>query len=551
MQQDNLIKFLEESFRKNRDLPAMTDYFTGTTFTYYTMALEVAKLHLLFDECGLKDDDKVALIGRNNPHWIIVYLAVITYGSVIVPIMQDFGSNDINHIVNHSGAKFLFLGEPFWDIIETDRAPKLKAVFSLSDFKCLHERDGERLTNFQRNILRHYNTKYPKGFLTKNIAYDAPVLSKVAMICYTSGTTGFSKGVMLTIGNLTSNVEYILSKKLYSRGSNLLGMLPMGHIYGLVFDLLAPLSAGTHITLLGGMPSVKVLTKAMQSVHPNIVCVVPNVLENIVRREIISRLKTGAVKFASMILGEQAIDPAARKMLMYIFGGEATHVIIGGASLNQEIEQYLRHIKFPFSVIYGMTECASLISFATPEEFVQGSCGRIVDRVEVTIDSPEPENISGEILVRGDNVMSGYYKDKPGTKNTIDHEEWLHTGDVGTMRSDGTLFIRGRMETRIELPDGNIIYPEEIESRLNVMNCVMESIIVRHNEKLVALVVPDYEQADSLGKGLSGIREVMAENMETLNSSLDEFCHVSDIVLYPVEFEKTPKMTIKRYIYTK
>lgn len=551
MQQDNLIKFLEESFRKNRDLPAMTDYFTGTTFTYYTMALEVAKLHLLFDECGLKDDDKVALIGRNNPHWIIVYLAVITYGSVIVPIMQDFGSNDINHIVNHSGAKFLFLGEPFWDIIETDRAPKLKAVFSLSDFKCLHERDGERLTNFQRNILRHYNTKYPKGFLTKNIAYDAPVLSKVAMICYTSGTTGFSKGVMLTIGNLTSNVEYILSKKLYSRGSNLLGMLPMGHIYGLVFDLLAPLSAGTHITLLGGMPSVKVLTKAMQSVHPNIVCVVPNVLENIVRREIISRLKTGAVKFASMILGEQAIDPAARKMLMYIFGGEATHIIIGGASLNQEIEQYLRHIKFPFSVIYGMTECASLISFATPEEFVQGSCGRIVDRVEVTIDSPEPENISGEILVRGDNVMSGYYKDKPGTKNTIDHEEWLHTGDVGTMRSDGTLFIRGRMETRIELPDGNIIYPEEIESRLNVMNCVMESIIVRHNEKLVALVVPDYEQADSLGKGLSGIREVMAENMETLNSSLDEFCHVSDIVLYPVEFEKTPKMTIKRYIYTK
>lgn len=551
MQQDNLIKFLEESFRKNRDLPAMTDYFTGTTFTYYTMALEVAKLHLLFDEYGLKDDDKVALIGRNNPHWIIVYLAVITYGSVIVPIMQDFGSNDINHIVNHSGAKFLFLGEPFWDIIETGRAPKLKAVFSLSDFKCLYERDGDRLTNFQRNILRHYNTKYPKGFLTKNIAYDAPVLSKVAMICYTSGTTGFSKGVMLTIGNLTSNVEYILSKKLYSRGSNLLGMLPMGHIYGLVFDLLAPLSAGTHITLLGGMPSVKVLTKAMQSVHPNIVCLVPSVLENIVRREIISRLKTGAVKFASRILGEQAIDPAARKMLMYIFGGEATHVIIGGASLNQEIEQYLRHIKFPFSVIYGMTECASLISFATPEEFVQGSCGRIADRVEVTIDSPEPENISGEILVRGDNVMSGYYKDKPGTKNTIDHEEWLHTGDVGTMRSDGTLFIRGRMETRIELPDGNIIYPEEIESRLNVMNCVMESIIVRHNEKLVALVVPDYEQADSLGKGLSGIREVMAENMETLNSSLDEFCRVSDIVLYPVEFEKTPKMTIKRYIYTK
>lgn len=552
MLQDNLIKFFEESFRNHKDAPAITDYFTSEVFSYYTMAREVAKLHLLFDECGLKKDDKVALVGRNNPRWVITYIAVVTYGSVIVPIMQDFDANDINHIVNHSHAKLLFLSDPFWDIIETERISKLKAIFSLSDFRCLYERDGEKITDFQRNTLRHYNARYPKGFQAQDIAYEAPAVKKVAMICYTSGTTGFSKGVMLTVGNLTSNVQYILDRKIYGRGVRTLGLLPLGHIYGMVLDMLAPLSAGAHITLLGRIPPVKVLVTALQGVHPHVICAVPGVIEKIVGKEVLARLHPGAVKIASFIPGVNAIlDPAVRKLLMYTFGGEITHVVVGGAPLSREIEKFLTQVKFPFTVCYGMTECAPLISYASPESFVSGSCGRIVDRMEARIDSTDPQRIPGEIMVRGEHVMSGYYKDKKDTAHVLDADEWLHTGDVGTLRSDGTLFICGRMDTRIELSDGGIVYPEEMESLLNVANCVMESLVTLRSGKLVALVVPDYEQADALGIGMSGIRDAMHENMVQLNASLDPDKQLAEIVLYPSEFEKTPKMSIRRYIYAK
>lgn len=552
MLQDNIIKFFEESFRDNRNAPAITDYFTSEVFTYYTMAREIAKLHLLFDEFGLKEDDKVSIVGRNNPRWAIAYLAVVTYGSVAVPIMQDFDANDINHILNHSHSKLLFLSDAFWDIIETDNAPRLRAVFSLSDFRCIYEREGDKLTCFQRNILRHYNSRYPRGFSTADIAYEAPALKKAAMICYTSGTTGFSKGVIVTVGNLTSNVQFVLAKKMFRRGVRNLGILPLGHIFGLVLDMLAPLAAGAHITLMGRTPSVKVLVKALQGVHPHVVCMVPAIMEKIVRREVLDLMNTGAARLAAHIPGVNAImEPTARKMLMHIFGGEIEQVVIGGAPLNREIEKFLAEVKFPFSVGYGMTECAPLISYSPASEFVPGSCGRIADRMEARVESEDPTKIPGEILVRGDNVMEGYYKDKKDTARAIDRDEWLHTGDIGTVSKEGVVFLRGRMETRIVLPEGETVYPEEIESVLNVMDGVMESLVTLRNGKLAALVVPDYEQADALGIGMNGIKDLMQYNMEKLNASLPQGQRLQEIVLYPSEFEKTPKMSIRRYIYSK
>lgn len=552
MLQDNIIKFFEESFRENRDAPAITDYFTGEVFTYYTMAREIARLHLLFDEFGLKGDDKVAILGRNNPRWVISYLATVTYGSVAVPIMQDFDANDINHILNHSGSKLLFLSDSFWDIVESDNAPKLKAAFSLSDFRCIYEREGDKLASFQRNILRHYNSRYPRGFSTGDILYEAPALKKAATICYTSGTTGFSKGAILTVGNLTSNVEFVLSTGLFGRGVRNLSLLPLGHIFGLILDMAAPLAAGTHITLMGKTPSIKVLLQALQGVHPHVVCMVPHLMEKIARREVLDRLNTGAARIATSIPGVNTlVEPAARKMLIHLFGGEIKQVIVGGAPLNREIEKFLVKIKFPFTVGYGMTECAPLISYSPATEFIPGSCGRTVARMEAKVESPDPEKIPGEILVRGDNVMEGYFRDKKDTARTIDRDEWLHTGDIGTISREGTVFLRGRMETRILLPDGGAVYPEETESILNVLPGVMESLVTLRDGKLVALVVPDYEQADEFGIGMAGIREMMKENLATLNAAIDGSERISEIILYPSEFEKTPKMSIRRYIYAK
>ena len=551
MLQDNLIKFFEESFKEHSDAPAITDYFTSEVFTYYTLAQEVAKLHMLFDACGLKEDDKVAVVGRNNPRWAAVCIATLTYGSTVVPIMQDFDANDINHIIAHSHARLLFLSDIFWDIVEPDSARRVKAAFSLSDFRCLYERDGEKLTAFQRDILRHFNARYPKGFLPADISYEAPALKHVAAICYTSGTTGFSKGVMLTVGNLTANVSYTLSRKLFGRGVRTLGMLPLGHIYGFVLDMLAPLAAGSHITLLGHIPSAKVLNKELQGVHPHVVCTVPRILEQLTRKEVLERMQTGAVRLASLVPAMNSlIEPAARKILTHAFGGEIRLVIVGGAPLNREIEHFLLRIRFPFTVGYGMTECGPLISHSAPEEFAAGSCGRIVSRMEVRIASSDAAKIPGEILVRGDHVMAGYFRDKRSTACAIDREEWLHTGDMGTLEGD-VLRVRGRLESRITLPDGREVYPEEIESRLNVMDGIMESLVAMHEGRLVAFVVPDYEQADHLGIGMNGIREMIDANLAALNASLGDAPHIEAIILYPSEFEKTPKMSIRRYLYVK
>lgn len=550
MLKDNLIRMYVESFRSHRELPALTDYFKSETFSYYEMAKEIAKLHMLFSKAGLKKGERVALIGRNNPRWVISYIATITYGAVIVPIMQDFGANDINHIINHSEAKLLFAGDIHWDLVDEKQISNVKAVFSLTDFSCISERYSSELTRYQSNILSHYRTAYPKGFTVNDIVYDEISNESVVLISYTSGTTGFSKGVMLTVGNLTANVRFALERKFHSEGSRVLCLLPLAHVYGCAFDMLTPLAAGSHITLLGNMPSPKILTQALDEVKPNLVCIVPAVMEKMVYRQIFPFLEKKAMKLATKIpVADNVIYSTIRKRLIASFGGQITEINMGGAYLNPDVAEFLSMIKFPFTVGYGMTECAPLISYTPCEEYKVGSCGKILPGMEVRIDSPDPANVPGEILVRGSHVMAGYYKDDKATVDAMDQDGWFRTQDIGTVEPDGTIYIYGRQSAVLTI-NNKRIYPESIESKLNVMPCVMESLVVERNGKLVALVVPDYEQADAMELSIAGLPEIMHKNLSTLNSLVTPDEQVSDIILYPEEFEKTPKKSIKRYIYT-
>ncbi len=551
MLQENLIKIYENSFRDNRELPALTDYFKQETFSYYEMAREIAKLHLLFSECRIKQGDKIALIGRNNPRWCIAYIATITYGAVIVPILQDFNANDVNHILVHSESKLLFCGDTFWDVIDENQADDLRAVFSLTDFHCIWERRGSSIAKFQQNILKHYRKRYPHGFGPEDIVYREVANDRVVLLNYTSGTTGYSKGVMLTCNNLTGNVVYGISEKVHYKRSRVLSFLPLAHAYGCAFDMLLPLAVGSHITLLGKMPTPKVLLEAMAEVRPNLICCVPLILEKICRKQIFPQLGQGFMRIALRLpLIDTKIYSTIRKKLVEAFGGEMDQFIVGGAPLNREVEDFLVKIKFPFTVGYGMTECAPLISYAHWTEYKPTSVGRLLYRhMEARIESPDPQNIPGELLVRGEHVMKGYYKNPKATGDVLDEEGWLHTGDMGTMDPDGTIYLRGRSKTMILGPSGQNIYPEEIESKLNNLYCVSESLIVEREGKLVALVYPDREQADADDIPDSDLQEVMNRNLAELNTLVAPYERVASIVIYPNEFEKTPKRSIKRYLY--
>ena len=559
MLQENLIKIYEKSFRENRELPALTDYFKGETFSYYEMAKEVAKLHLLYKKAGIKQGDKIALIGRNNPRWCITYIGTVTYGAVIVPILQDFTPADIIHIVNHSESRLLFLGDNFWDVIEEEQIRQIEAVFSLTDFHVIYERDGKSLTKFQCDILKNYRAKYPRGFSINDIKYPEIPNDKVTLLNYTSGTTGYSKGVMLTVNNLTGNVLFAMTalntqsgQHYFQQGGRTLSFLPLAHAYGCAFDFLAPLSVGGHITLLGKIPSPKILLEAMQVVKPTIICCVPMILEKVYRKQVLPMLEKGPMSIAMKIpLLNTAICTVIRKKLMDAFGGNVSIFIVGGAPMNQETESFLMKIHFPITIGYGMTECAPLISFSPDNEFKAGSCGRYIKQMlEVTIDSPDPQHTAGEILVRGEHVMKGYYKNDKDTQKVLDSEGWLHTGDMATMDADGTLYIRGRSKTMILSGNGQNIYPEEIEDKLNNMYLVLESLIIdTGNGRLRALVVPDYEQADAEGVDKNDLPEIMQNNLQELNAELAAYEKVAEVVLYPTEFEKTPKRSIKRYLY--
>ena len=558
MLQENLIRMYEESFRAHRELPALTDYFKGETFSYYEMAKEIAKLHLFFKKAEIRRGDKIALVGRNNPRWCITYLATITYGAVIVPILQDFAPADIVHIVNHSESRLLFVGDNYWDIIEGDEIARIDAVLSLTDFHVIYERRGKSLGVYMRDMVKNYRAKYKRGFSADDIKYPDIPNDQMVLLNYTSGTTGYSKGVMLTVNNLTGNVLVAKNARntqtgthYFVRGGRTLSFLPLAHAYGCAFDFLSPLAVGGHVTLLGKIPSPKILIEAMQMVKPTVICCVPLILEKIYRKQVLPLLEKGPMSIAMKIpLLNSAIYSAIRKKLIDSFGGEVVIFIVGGAPMNQETEAFLLKIKFPITVGYGMTECAPLISFTTDDLFKAGSCGMYIkEYLDLRIDSPDPEHTAGEIIVRGEHVMKGYYKNDKDTHKVLDEEGWLHTGDMATMDPDGTLYIRGRSKTMILSGNGQNIYPEEIEDKLNNMYLVLESLVLEHNGKLHALVVPDYEQAEREGVDKNDLPQIMENNLKELNTVVAGYEHVAAITIYPTEFEKTPKRSIKRYLY--
>ena len=552
MIEENFIKIYEKSFKENRDLPALTDYNTRETFTYGEVAEQIARLHLLFKYCQIRRGDKIALVGRNTPRWCIAFMATVSYGAIIVPILQDFNANDVQHIVNHSDSVLLFAGDLIWENLEVDKLSQLRATISLVDYTCLDQRDGECITQCLGDMDKLFKKAYPKGFTRDDVRFAELTNDKVILINYTSGTTGFSKGVMLTGNNLGGNVCFGISSKLHFSGSKCLSFLPLAHAYGCAFDLLVPLAVGTHITLLGKIPSPKILLKALEEVKPNLIICVPLILEKIYRKQILPMLNKRPLKWALNVpLLDSRIYGQVRKKLVDAFGGRFEQVIVGGAPLNAEVEAFLHRIKFPFTVGYGMTECGPLISYTHHSEFIPRSSGRILEGyMQVKIDSSDPELIPGEICVRGENVMAGYYKNQEATEKVIDKDGWLHTGDMGTVNNDDTIFIKGRYKTMILGASGQNIYPEEIESKLNNMPFIMESLVIEKDGRLVALVYPDYEAVDDYGIANEDLPVAMEEIRKNLNKEVAPYEQIAKIHLYPTEFEKTPKRSIKRYLYT-
>lgn len=549
---ENFIKIYEKGFKENWERPALTDYNTKESFTYQQIAEEIAKLHILYKHCQIRRGDKIAIVGRNTPRWCIAFMSAITYGAIVVPILQDFNANDIHHIVSHSDSVLLFVGDLIWENLEVDKLNNLRATISLRDYSCLDQRDGECISKCLSEMDINFKNKYPNGFSREDIKYAELSNDKVVLINYTSGTTGFSKGAMLTGNNLAGNTMFGIHSKLHYPGSKCLSFLPLAHAYGCAFDILVPLAVGTHITMLGKIPSPKILLKALEEVKPNLIICVPLILEKIYRKQILPMLNKRALKWAVNIpLLDNQIYAQIRKKLVDAFGGRFEQVIIGGAPLNKEVEAFLYKIKFPFTVGYGMTECGPLISYTHYTEFIPTSAGRILEGyMQVRIDSEDPYNIPGEICVKGENVMKGYYKNQEATDAVLDKDGWLHTGDMGTINKDNTIFIKGRYKTMILGPNGQNIYPEAIEAKLNNMPFILESLVIEKDGKLIALVYPDYEAVDENGISNKDILIAMEEIRKNVNNELAPFENISKIQLYPTEFEKTPKKSIKRYLYT-
>lgn len=554
MHTENLLQIYASSFRQNWELLALTDFGSGATMTYADLSRRIASTHMLFRHCGIKAGDKIALMGRNSISWVETYMATLTYGAVIVPVLQDFNVQDAMHIINHSGSVMLFTNETIFDNMEFEKLPAVKAVFSLDSRKVLaeHPANNHAAEKFIARLPERMRRTYPHGFTSADVEYPDIDESAVAEINYTSGTTGFSKGVMLTLGNLGGNVRFGLESRLHFRGSRNVSFLPLAHAYGCAFDMLVPLAAGTHITLLGKLPTPKLLLKAFAQVRPNLIICVPLILEKIYRNKLRPLLEKGSVRNMLRIPGvNKMIYRKIRNQLVEAFGGEFEEVIVGGAPLNHEVEQFLHRIGFPFTVGYGMTECGPLISYTPWRKFIPGSSGRTLpDIMESRIaDSPDPANVPGEICVRGQNVMTGYYKNPEATEAVIDAEGWLHTGDMGTISHDKTIFIRGRYKTMILSANGQNIYPEEIEAKLNNMPYVAESLIVERGKHLVALVYPDYESMDRDGVSHEKLPDIMEQVRKDLNNAVAPYERVDKIQLIANEFEKTPKRSIKRYLY--
>lgn len=552
MIKENFIKLYENSFKENWALPALTDYGDGNTFSYEELAKQIARIHLLFEKSGVRPGDKVALIGKDCIRWCAVYMATVTYGAVIVPILQDFNPNDMQHIINHSESVLLFVGDRFWDAMDEEKIPGIRAAISLTDYRCLYQKKEENIAEILRDMDSLFAGKYPSGFTAEDIRYVDQDNDTVVLLNYTSGTTGFSKEVMLTGNNLAGNVVYARTLDVLFRGERELCFLPLAHAYSCAFNFLVPMAFGAHVTLLGRLPSPKILLKAFSDVRPNLILTVPLILEKIYKKMILPQLEKKSMQVMLRIpILNKLIYRKICQRLIDALGGCFREVIVGGAAMNQEVADFLYKIKFPYTIGYGMTECGPLISYDNHKEYVLTSCGQILKGImEVRIDSDDPLHTVGEIQVRGENVMKGYYKNEEATRNVFTEDGWLKTGDLGTIDAQKHIYIRGRSKTMLLSSNGQNIYPEEIESKLNNFPYVLESLILEKDGKLVGLVYPDYDAVDHAGISHQDLPEVLEQTRIGLNKLLAPYEAVTALKLYPNEFEKTPKKSIKRYLYT-
>ena len=543
-------KYIEKSIIDNWNLDALTDY-KGITLQYHDVARKIEKLHILFEYSGVKEGDKIALCGRNSAHWAVGFFATLTYGAVAVPIQNEFKPEQIYNIVNHSGSKLLFVGDYVAKEIDPKEMPTLEGIVNLPDYSLMLSR-SEKLTYAREHLNEIFGRRFPRAFRSENVSYHEDKAEELAIINYTSGTTGFSKGVMLPYRALWGNLDFCLGAigSHVKPGSSVLSILPMAHMYGMAVEFIFSFVHGCHLFFLTRLPSPAIIAQAFADIHPAIVISVPLVVEKIIRKMIFPKIQNNKVRLLwNMPVINKKVKERICQMVMQAFGGNAYEVVTGGAALNQEIEAFLKSIDFPITSGYGATECAPLITFSDWHDFQPGSCGTPVSHMEVKILSSDPENIPGEIVARGTNVMLGYYKNEDATKEALDHDGWYHTGDLGTMSADGHVFIRGRIKNMLLGANGQNVYPEEIEDKLNSMAMVTESLIVQRGDKLVGLVFPDFEEAQSMNFNESDIISVMEQNRKELNEQLPPFCQLSAMEIRKEEFQKTPKKSIKRYLY--
>ncbi len=550
MLKENFIAFIEKSITSNWKIDALADY-KGSSFTYEEVASQMVKLHIIFEKAGIKPGDKIALVGKNSAAWGITFLAVISYGAVIVPILPDFTPDDILHIVNHSDSVILFTGEQIFDTLDRKKLPEIQATFKVNDFSLLYTEDGSELPSVVENINQIFAEQYPDGFGPENFRLQHVPNHELAVISYTSGTTGFSKGVMIPHNSLIANIRYAHENMPLEPRDEIVSFLPLAHSYGCAFEFLFPFTLGCYITFLGKTPSPQIIMQAFKEIRPRLILSVPLVIEKIFKKQILPTISKPVMKVLLSVPGIKGIlHKKIRQKLVDVFGGNFHEVVIGGAAFNADAEIFFKKIGFPFSIGYGMTECGPLIAYANWDKAKLASAGKVVDTMEVTIDSSDPYSISGEILVRGENVMLGYYKNAEATREVLDDEGWLHTGDLGYIDHENYIYINGRSKSMILGASGQNIYPEEIEAKINNMKFVQESVVIDENQKLVALIFPDKEMMDKQGVDEKKLQEIFDDHKKHLNHSLPAFMKVAEFRIHEMEFEKTPKKSIKRFMYT-
>ena len=546
--EESFLKYIEDCIKNYWDRPALTD-FKGATSSYKDVARKIEKLHLLFEHSGIRKGDKIALCSRNTSNWGIAFLATLSYGAVAVPILNEFKPDNVHHIVNHSEARILFVGDVVWENLDESAMSSLDGIIRMEDFSVRHANKKE-LMQARTRLNELFGKKFPERFRPEDAHYEYDQPEQLALINYTSGTTSSSKGVMLPYRSLWTNLQFAIDTLGHNPGEQIVCMLPMAHMYGLAFEFIYQFVNGTHIHFLSRTPSPKIIADAFAEVKPDLIITVPLVIEKIIKKRVFPTIEKPHMKILMNIpIINDKIRETIRQKVIDAFGGKFKELIIGGAALNKEVETFLRSIRFPYTVGYGMTECGPLLSYDDWQTFRQGSCGKAVPRVELRIDSPDQQNVVGEILAKGACVMDGYYKNPEATAVAIDQDGWLHTGDLGIIDEDGYLFIKGRSKNMILGASGQNIYPEEIEDRLNNMPYVSESLVIEKEGKLIALVYPDFELLNSEKISDEKLPELMTANLKELNQQLPAYSQVSTFKLYNEEFEKTPKRSIKRFLY--